>query len=567
MSNVVSMGRTCEFLVTRAARHRRAGRYDEAMALLSKAKDQAGVREDVELEMAKIYEEIDCEEEAARCYLRIVRLGGEHRAQALFHLALGSAQRADLKRASSYYQQFLSIRSPKGISADMSELLGRQLKEALEQGKASGRKARAKQLEERAVRRLQEGKAGAGKRTMLHAIALCPNAQRYTLAACCCLLQGKAEDAVGYAEKAHRMSPGRVQTLCVLADAYAAAGNGRRARKALYLAALRARATEDMFAVILESGKYGEDAITLSLTQTILKREPFHTKAMLLRACALVNEGRLQEASRLFGRLCGLLPEDTVCEAYFRMTREGRRPGEHLGLGLEVTHEEGVARATELLEMLYADPKEVADDPVKLRSACRLGAWAIRSQMAGPQVTTVALVLLSELNTDMARETLLDCLMDPAVSDAVKASVLQVLTAKEGFRPYHVDFGGQLVRLAAGGVSSQPMRGSEANARVVQRVSDALAPEFTDAPRVLLPLYLEYIKRYEQPRGTKESACAAALEYIYHEHSGHLVGMKRIAARWGVSQRLSGVFVRRFQDIISRIRESKNTAEDSYELH
>ena len=118
MSNVVSMGRTCEFLVTRAARHRRAGRYDEAMALLSKAKDQAGVREDVELEMAKIYEEIDCEEEAARCYLRIVRLGGEYRAQALFHLALCSAQRADLKRASSYYQQFLSIRSPKGISAD-----------------------------------------------------------------------------------------------------------------------------------------------------------------------------------------------------------------------------------------------------------------------------------------------------------------------------------------------------------------------------------------------------------------------------------------------------------------
>jgi len=567
VSNVVSMGRTCEYFVTRAARHRRAGRYDEAMALLSKARDQFGICEDIELEMARVYEEIDCEEEAARCYLRVVRLAGEHRAEALFHLALSSAQHADIKRASSYYQQFVSLRDPKDVSKEMAGILGRQLKDAASPSRASGRKARAKQLEERALRRLQEGKPAAGRRTMLHAITLWPTAQRYTLTACCCLLQGKAVDAVGYAEKAHRMNPGRVQTLCVLSDAYAAAGQGKKARRALYLAALRAKATDDLFAVMLESGKYGEDQLTIRLTQTMLKREPFHTKAMLARACALANMGRLREASRLFGRLCGLLPEDTVCEAYFRLMREEKAPQEHLGLGLEVPHEEGVNRATELLEMLYEDPKEIAADPVKLRTACRLGAWAIRSQIAGPQVTTVALVLLSGIETDMARHTLLDCLTDPAVADSIKMSVLQVLTAKEGFKPYHVDFGGQLVRLAAGGVSSQPVRGSEANAKAVQRVSDALAPEFTDAPRVLLPLYLEYIKVYEQPKGRKEDACAAALEYQYHQLSGHPVGMETIAARWGVSPRLSSVFVRRFQEIITRMRESKNTSEDSYELH
>ena len=52
MSNVVQMSRSCEYLVSRAARHRRAGRYDEAMALLSRARDQFGVQEEIEMETA-----------------------------------------------------------------------------------------------------------------------------------------------------------------------------------------------------------------------------------------------------------------------------------------------------------------------------------------------------------------------------------------------------------------------------------------------------------------------------------------------------------------------------------
>ena len=49
MSKVVSMGQTCAFFVSRAARHRRAGLYGEAMALLTKARDQFGPDEEIEL--------------------------------------------------------------------------------------------------------------------------------------------------------------------------------------------------------------------------------------------------------------------------------------------------------------------------------------------------------------------------------------------------------------------------------------------------------------------------------------------------------------------------------------
>ena len=58
MTNVVSIDCTCEYLVKRAARHRRAGRYDEAMALLWKAKNQFGWSDEVLLEMAKKGEKV-----------------------------------------------------------------------------------------------------------------------------------------------------------------------------------------------------------------------------------------------------------------------------------------------------------------------------------------------------------------------------------------------------------------------------------------------------------------------------------------------------------------------------
>ena len=141
MSNVVSMEKPCDYLVRRAAARRRKGNYDEAMTLLSKARDQFGLRPEIEMEMARIYDEIECDEEAARAYLRVVRLGGENKAEALFQLALSALHRGDFTRSVSYYDMFLSS-DQAGVSPEYAQLLGEQLKKETNRPVAGSQKAR-----------------------------------------------------------------------------------------------------------------------------------------------------------------------------------------------------------------------------------------------------------------------------------------------------------------------------------------------------------------------------------------------------------------------------------------
>jgi len=554
VSNVVQMSRSCEYLVSRAARHRRAGRYDEAMALLSRARDQFGVQEEIEMETAYVYDAIGCEEEAARCYLRVVRTHGQYKAEALFHLSVSAMQRGDMMRAAAYYQQFSSMKKST-VSHEMSALLGRQIHEELTKPIALGRRGRAAAFERRAVERLHTGKTAAAKRAVVHALNLRENAQRYTLLACCCLLRGEIREAISAAERAHRLSPSHVQTLCVLADAYAAANDRPNSKRMLYLAAIRANDVDDWFAAAMESAKHGEDHLTLLLTHDILKREPFHTKAMMMRGCALANLSRFEQAGKIFGRLCGLTPEDTVAQWLHKLIREGKRPPEKLGLGIDVSVQEARARASGLVAMLYRDPDDLRGDEACIRDACRLSAWAFRSPVAGSHTATVALILMAGLDMPQTREVLLDVITDPMIADSFKAGVLQIMAAKEGFKPYDVDFGGRLVRLAAGGVTEKPVRNGEINQKIVQQAADALAPQFPDAPQVLLPVFLAYLSRYGAPKGRMKDACAAALEYVYHVRAGREVSLDVIAGRCKVSVRLCAMCARRMMSIADRTQQ------------
>ena len=52
MTKVVEIARTSEYWVSRAHKHRLAGRYDEAMALLGKTREQYGTSEALERELA-----------------------------------------------------------------------------------------------------------------------------------------------------------------------------------------------------------------------------------------------------------------------------------------------------------------------------------------------------------------------------------------------------------------------------------------------------------------------------------------------------------------------------------
>ena len=547
MSNVITISRTRDYLVSRAQKHRRAGRYDEAMALLWKARNQFGIQEDIEMEAARVYAEMGCEEEAVRACLRVVRHGGTHKAEALFDLSLSSAQRGDFGRAVSYYEHFLACDARTEIPEETASALGQQLLDELEQPPMRSRKARARLLEHRAASRLQEGKTAAAQRLMEHSLRLHETARGYTMLACCCLIRLHLPEAVEAACRAHRMSPGRVQTLCVLSDAYAAAGETGLSRRAMCLAAMRAKAPDDLFSVALESAKHGDDALTLRMTKKLLAREPNHTRGMKLRACALINLGRMKEASRLFGRLCGLLPEDTICEFFYKLSREGKAQTERFSLGVDVTHEEGVNRAAELISMLYTSPDSICAAPESLQRVCRLCDWAFHSPMAGAHTKTVALILLTAMPADEAREVLLDALTDPQLADSVKLNILQVLTAKEGFRPYCVDVGGKLVHLAAGGISTQPASRSQANSQIVQRACDALGGVYPDAPQAMLKMFLAYLEAYPQPKGREADACAAALEALYHRQAGRHVDERRIAARNGISMRLLHLMLRRLE--------------------
>ena len=547
MSNVITISRTRDYLVSRAAKHRRAGRYDEAMALLWKARTQFGIQEDIEMESARVYSEMGCDEEAGRAYLRVVRLGGTHKAAALFELSLLSAQRGGLDRAVSYFEHFLACETRTEVPEETASALGRQLLDELDRPSTRSRKARARMLEQRAAVRLQEGKTAAAQHLMKHSLRLHETARGYTMLACCHLIRMQLPEAVEAASRAHRMAPGRVQTLCVLSDAYAAMGEDGLSRRAMYLAAMRAREPDDLFSVAMESAKHGDDTLTMRMTKRLLAREPYHTHGMKLRACALINLGRMKEASRLFGRLCGLLPENTVCEFFYKLSKEGKAPAERFSLGVDVTHKEGVSRAAELISKLYVSPDEICAQPVSLERACRLCDWAIHSPMAGAHTKTVALILMTAIPADEARMVLLDALTDPQLADGVKLNILQVLTARDGFKPYCVDVGGRLVHLAAGGISTQPQSCSRANSQVVQRASDALSEAYPEAPQRVLDMFLRYLAVYPQPKGQEADACAAALEALYHRQAGRHVNEREIAERNGISKRLLNRMLRRFE--------------------
>ena len=112
-----------------------------------------------------------------------------------------------------------------------------------------------------------------------------------------------------------------------------------------------------------------------------------------------------------------------------------------------------------------------------------------------------------------ALDVLLDALTDPQVSDGVKRAILQALTASRGFQPYDVDIGGRYVRLAAGALSGRTMDG-EAARTVVQAACDALSPDFPQAPKMLLPMYIAFLEQNGVPKRREQPACAAALEYL-----------------------------------------------------
>ena len=120
-----------------------------------------------------------------------------------------------------------------------------------------------------------------------------------------------------------------------------------------------------------------------------------------------------------------------------------------------------------------------------------------------------------------------------------------------------MDIGGKLVKLAASG-TAKTQEGGEAAQEIVQAAADALMPDFPQAPRVLLPMYITYLERYGLPQGREKPACVVALEYLFHELKQHQVRLSVVARRNGVSARLCRVMVRR---MVKAVRETEQNNE------
>ncbi len=569
MSNVFSLTQPCEYMIGKAMRHRMAGRFGEAMVLLTRAKDEYGMRAEIEQEMALVYEAIGCDAEAAACYRRIVRMGGEAKSLALFELSVISLRSADITRAQAYFEQFAAM----GHSTVAPEIAGQvyeQIEHEINRPAPVSLRGRAKARERHAAQCLHAGRLYAADRALSHAIRLWPSAQGFTLQACAKLLAGEDHEAVVCAETAHELSPGRVQTICVLSDALAAVGDGAGARRMLHIAALRAKAPDDLFGAAMESAKRGEDGLTLLLTRRLLKLEPYHTQGMMLRACALINTGETKKARRLLGRLCRLMPENTICEALYRMAGNGELEGERLSLGVDVPRKEAAARVAEMVSALYDGPADAANDRDRERRLCRICSWALRSPAAMEQAATLALLVLSGMDTDAARSAMMDALTDPMIADGIKMGILQLLTAKEGMQPFDVDIGGKPVRLLAGGVVSQQASQTQQQAgrQVVQRASDAIASRFPDAPQTMLSIFIRYLAVYGAPEGRLADACVTALKYSYYKKSNIPVSLTVLTREDGVSKRLCRLCLRRFERAgIKANKPNEDTEEHNDEVH
>ena len=557
MSNIYPIGQTCQYLVSRAAKNRRAGKYDQAMKLLSRARKEFPENEEVEFEAATIYDEIGCEEEASRAYLRVVRIGGAHRAQALFQLSITSAQHGDLIRAQSYFRAFSSS-DKKGVSPEMSALLKRQLEEAMNEPKKKNRVTRAKQLEKKAVQQLHAGRVYAAMRNTEHSIRLKETPQRLLLKACCHLLAGESASAEHEAKRALALKPVYVQALCVLADAYIFCGNRKEAGHVLIRAAKQANSTDSLFSTAVESAKYGYDRLTLILTRRILKREPYHIRAMAMRACAMMNLGSYRSAEKLFARLSAMVPDGGIYDAYRTQAQKGISCEERSAMAHDVTMQEAMDRSLYLLSVLQEEPSKLRCDEDLLDLVCRNSSWAITSAQAGANITLIAIIILAALDMPQTRAVLYDALLNPRIDDTQKRSILQAIGEHCSEQPLYADLYGEFSRITAGASVPDTLE-TESAQIIVQMAADALITRYPDAGHELLNMWITCMKVYGPVKKKDIVVCAAALEFAYHMSHHRDGALSSLSERTGYSRRLIRLWGRR---ILRCSNSKRNTFEE-----
>ena len=100
-----------------------------------------------------------------------------------------------------------------------------------------------------------------------------------------------------------------------------------------------------------------------------------------------------------------------------------------------------------------------------------------------------------------------------------------------------------------------------------QDAADALAPDFPQAPKMLLTMYIALLEQSGMPDRREQPACAAALEYLFHRLSGRKVDLRRIAAKNGVSPRLCRMMAKRILRAVKNMAKNKTKGSAEHEVH
>ena len=101
----------------------------------------------------------------------------------------------------------------------------------------------------------------------------------------------------------------------------------------------------------------------------------------------------------------------------------------------------------------------------------------------------------------------------------------------------------------------------------IEAAADALAPDFPQAPKMLLPMYIALLEQSGMPDRREQPACAAALEYLFHRLSGRKVDLRRIAAKNGVSPRLCRMMAKRILRAVKNMAKNKTKGSAEHEVH
>ncbi len=543
MENVVSFERSGAYLRRKAAENRQDGRYADALTLLYLAREKTPFDAELEMEIAEIFNEMGCCEASNRILMRLLQKG-EMKGECLYAIAGNYFALQDVERARHMALMYLSEEPDGDFALDAQELV-ETAEEVLDQGDAKNE--HSEQLMRRGLRALEQGQSERAQRLLIRAVNTGGGVEALTVLSFCYLMQGRAKQALRYAKRAYEDAKGDIRAICALACAQYACGARAQAVRVLESAEAEHPDPAELMLLSQSACDMGLDAMAYRQLRALSAFQPYVPRVQHLLAAAALNLGHVREAARVWGHLCRIFPQDPVYSAFFRIAKE------RLAGGDEQEPAKGDARVSYSgqppqsvsLMWLIDLGTQLVGDPVQLMERIETDdafyqtlEWLLHVQLPGTDIWRTVLRALARVDCPRVKLLLCDMLTDAAVADEVKREAMTALGVMGERGPLYADIDGRMVRITVRtGVSTKPL--SPAYERVLQAVVQRLSPIYGDVGDRVADLWADFV-RSEAPQGAmrRPDVWMAALEYAYHQMSGHAVTAEKVGRKRDVPPRM-----------------------------